>query len=143
MAYNKKVRALSRQNFRLLAALLNPTQYQAHPQRGPPALTRTNWRTVLLLGSGPTAKTGLAPQVPSQASSAVAPWNIASTKSPNQRHCQSKFYTACSRTGASRSSTVFAHELPTRSAGFDAENHLYLFALTVPQKKRRGMATIP
>jgi hypothetical protein len=47
-------------------------------------------------------------------------------------HCQSKFYTACSRTGAGGSSTVFAHELPTRSAGFDAENRLYLFALTVP-----------
>src|SRR5471032_378594 len=52
-------------------------------------------------------------------------------------HHQSKFYTACSRTGAGGSSTVFAHELPTRSAGFDAENRLYLFALTVP---RRGLA---
>jgi hypothetical protein len=28
--------------------------------------------------------------------------------------------------------TVFAHESPTRLAGFDAENRLYLFALTVP-----------
>jgi probable F420-dependent oxidoreductase len=33
-------------------------------------------------------------------------------------HCQSKFYTACSRTRAGWSSTVFAHESPTRSAGF-------------------------
>src|SRR5208337_895158 len=31
-------------------------------------------------------------------------------------------------------SAVFAHELPTRSAGFDAENRLYLFALTVPSR---------
>src|SRR5271166_5348060 len=40
----------------------------------------------------------------------------------------------CSRTGAGSSSTVFAHELPPRSAGFDAENRLYLFALTVPRE---------
>jgi hypothetical protein len=52
------------------------------------------------------------------------------------RHCQSKFYTACSRTRAGGSSTVFAHELPSRSAGFDAENRLYLFALTVPVEKK-------
>jgi len=32
------------------------------------------------------------------------------------------------------SSTVFAHELPPRSAGFDAENRLYLFALTLPSE---------
>src|SRR5208282_481807 len=42
--------------------------------------------------------------------------------------------TACSRTRAGGCSTVFAHELPTLSAGFDAENGLYLFALTVPQR---------
>ena len=48
------------------------------------------------------------------------------------RHCQSKFYTARSPTRAGWSSTVFAHELPPRSAGFDAENRLYLFALTMP-----------
>ena len=48
------------------------------------------------------------------------------------RHCQSKFYTACWRTRARWSSTVFAHELPPRAAGFDAENRLFLFALTVP-----------
>src|SRR5580700_11304111 len=47
-------------------------------------------------------------------------------------HCQSKFYTACLRIRAGQSPTVFAHESPTRSAGFDAENGLYLFALTVP-----------
>jgi hypothetical protein len=47
-------------------------------------------------------------------------------------HCQSKFYTPCLRIRAGQSSTVFAHESPTRSAGFDAENGLYLFALTVP-----------
>jgi hypothetical protein len=47
-------------------------------------------------------------------------------------HHQGKFYTACSRTRAGQSSTVFAHESPTRSAGFGAENDLYLFALTVP-----------
>ena len=51
------------------------------------------------------------------------------------RHCQSKFYTACSLTSAGWSSTVFAHESPTRSAEFDAENRLYLFALTVPQAR--------
>src|SRR5208337_2611543 len=49
-----------------------------------------------------------------------------------RRHCQSRFYTACSRTRAGWSSTVFAHESPTGSAGFDAENGLFLFALTVP-----------
>ena len=49
-----------------------------------------------------------------------------------RRHCQSKFYTACSGTTAAWSSTVFAHELSPRSAEFDAENRLYLFALTVP-----------
>jgi hypothetical protein len=52
-------------------------------------------------------------------------------------HCQSKFYTACPRTRAGWSSTVFARESPTRSAGFDAENRLYLFALTVPQRGPR------
>jgi hypothetical protein len=50
----------------------------------------------------------------------------------SQAHCQSKFYTACSRTTAGWNSTVFAHKLSPRSAGFDAENRLYLFALTVP-----------
>jgi len=49
-----------------------------------------------------------------------------------ERHCQSKFYTDCLRIRAGQSSTVFAHESPTCSAGFDAENGLYLFALTVP-----------
>ena len=47
-------------------------------------------------------------------------------------HCQSKFYTACLRLRAGQSSTVFAHESPTRSAGFGTKNGLYLFALTVP-----------
>jgi hypothetical protein len=47
-------------------------------------------------------------------------------------HCQSKFYTACSRTRAGWSSTVFARELPPRSAEFNAENRLYSFALTMP-----------
>ena len=46
--------------------------------------------------------------------------------------CIRDSYTACSRTGAGGSSTVFAHESPMRSVGFDAENRLYLFALTVP-----------
>ncbi len=50
-------------------------------------------------------------------------------------HCQSKIYTACSRIKADWSSTLFAHELTTRSAGFDAENRLYLFALTMPASK--------
>src|SRR5208283_804709 len=50
----------------------------------------------------------------------------------SRRHCQSKIYTTCSRIRADWSSTVFAHELTTRSAGFDAENRLYLFALTMP-----------
>jgi hypothetical protein len=49
-------------------------------------------------------------------------------------HCQSKFYTACSRTMAGWSSTVFARELPPRSAGFNAENRLYSFALTMPSR---------
>src|SRR5271165_5499742 len=49
-------------------------------------------------------------------------------------HCQSKIYTACSRIKADWSSTVFAHELTTRSDGFDAENRLYLFALTMPRQ---------
>ena len=51
-----------------------------------------------------------------------------------RRHCQSNFYTACSRPRAGWSSTVFAHELPPRLAGFHAENRLYLFALTVPRQ---------
>jgi hypothetical protein len=34
------------------------------------------------------------------------------TLSQGRGHCQSKFYTACSRTRAGWSSTVFAHELP-------------------------------
>src|SRR5208283_5113421 len=57
-----------------------------------------------------------------------------------RRHCQSKIYTACSRIKADWSSTVFAHELTTRSAGFDAENRLYLFALTMPSRGRGGRA---
>jgi hypothetical protein len=56
---------------------------------------------------------------------------IALANQANRWHCQSKFYTACSRTRAGGSSTVFAHESPMRSVGFDAENRLYLFALTV------------
>jgi len=51
-----------------------------------------------------------------------------------RRHCQSKFYTACSPARPGWSRTVFAHESWTRSAGFDAENGLYLFALTVPPR---------
>jgi hypothetical protein len=47
-------------------------------------------------------------------------------------HCQSKFYTGCSRTRAGGSSIVLAHELPPRSAGLDAENCLYLFATYLP-----------
>jgi hypothetical protein len=50
-------------------------------------------------------------------------------------HCQSKFYTACSRTRAGWSSTVFARELPPRSAEFNAENRLYSFALTMPSRE--------
>jgi hypothetical protein len=46
--------------------------------------------------------------------------------------CQSKLYIACLRLRAGQSSTVFPHESPTRSAGFGAENGLYLFALTMP-----------
>src|SRR5271165_6753890 len=63
------------------------------------------------------------------------PSRPAGNQDPNDKirwHCQSKFYTACSRIGAGWSSTVFAHESPTRSTGFDAENGLFLFALTVP-----------
>ena len=50
----------------------------------------------------------------------------------DRRHCQSNFYAARSRTGVRWSLAVFAHELLPRSAGFDAENRLYLFALTMP-----------
>jgi hypothetical protein len=56
-------------------------------------------------------------------------------------HCQTKFYTAFARTRAGGSSTVFAHKLPTRRAGFDAENGLYLFALTVPLRLSRSTAS--
>jgi hypothetical protein len=38
-------------------------------------------------------------------------------------------------------STVFAHESPTRLAGFDAENRLYLFALTVPARSLKNSST--
>jgi len=61
---------------------------------------------------------------------------------PRSGHCQSKFYTACSRTGAGWSFTVFAHESPTGPDGFDAENGLYLFALTVPALASWIVATI-
>ena len=40
-------------------------------------------------------------------------------------HCQTKFYTAIWRCGARWGPTVFAHELSTRSARFDAETRLY------------------
>ncbi len=53
-------------------------------------------------------------------------------------HCQIKFYTACSRTMVGWNSAVFAHELPPRSAGFDSESGLYLFALTVPAQATVG-----
>jgi SAM domain (Sterile alpha motif) len=56
-----------------------------------------------------------------------------------ERHCQTKFYTACSRTRVGWSSAVFAHELSPRSAGFDSENGLYLFALTVPAPLRSAL----
>ena len=57
-----------------------------------------------------------------------------SAQHKNTGHCQSKFYTACSRTMAGWSPTVFARELPARSAGFNAENRLYSFALTMPTR---------
>ena len=53
---------------------------------------------------------------------------------PVSRPCQTKFYTACLRAGTRWSSTVFAHELPPRSASFEAENGLYSFALTRPAR---------
>jgi hypothetical protein len=59
----------------------------------------------------------------------------------DERHCQSKFYTACSRTRAGWSSTVFARELPPRSAEFNAENRLYSFALTLPPGAIPGAST--
>jgi hypothetical protein len=40
-------------------------------------------------------------------------------------------------------STVFAHESPTRVAGFDAENRLYLFALTVPSIPLMNLRPVP
>jgi hypothetical protein len=51
---------------------------------------------------------------------------------PRLGHCQTKFYTACLGAGTRSSFTVFAHESPPRSARFEAENCLYLFALTAP-----------
>jgi hypothetical protein len=53
-------------------------------------------------------------------------------------HHQTKFYTTCLRLRAGQSSTVFAHESPTRPAGFGTENGLYFFALTVPPRNRRS-----
>jgi hypothetical protein len=50
-------------------------------------------------------------------------------------HCQTKFYTACLGTRMRSSFTVFAHESLPRSARFEAENRLYLFALTVPRRQ--------
>ena len=52
-------------------------------------------------------------------------------REPLNWHCQSKFYTACSRIRAGCSSTVFAHELTPAPSDFDAKNRLYSFALTV------------
>src|SRR5208337_2281203 len=66
----------------------------------------------------------------------------AHTAQPTSGHCQSKFYTACSRPRAGWSSTVFAHELPPRLAGFHAENRLYLFALTVPPALLKQIADL-
>ena len=43
-----------------------------------------------------------------------------------------RIYTACLGARTRSSFTVFAHESPPRSAKFEAENCLYLFALTVP-----------
>jgi hypothetical protein len=57
-------------------------------------------------------------------------------------HCQRKFYTACSRTTAGWSSTVFPHKLSPRSAEFDAEKRLYLFALTVPSQRTKPREAI-
>src|SRR6185312_4938512 len=62
------------------------------------------------------------------------------TRRLQEGRCQSKFYTDCLRIRMGQSSTVFAHESPTRSAGFDAENGLYSFALTVP-RQRLAVAT--
>jgi uncharacterized protein YidB (DUF937 family) len=50
------------------------------------------------------------------------------------RHCQTKFYTADLGTGTRSSFTVFAHESASRSARFEAENGLYLVALTMPSR---------
>jgi hypothetical protein len=55
-------------------------------------------------------------------------------------HCQTKFYTACLDAGVRSRFTVFAHESPPRSARFEAENCLYLFALTVPAPGLPGIA---
>ena len=56
-------------------------------------------------------------------------------------HCQSKLYTACSRTTAGWSSTVFAHELLPRSAGFDAENRPAAFPQPAPAAGSRDFST--
>ena len=56
---------------------------------------------------------------------------------------QVRIYTAIWRCGARWGPTVFAHELSTRSARFDAENRLYWFALTVPARAIRGRGELP
>jgi hypothetical protein len=75
-----------------------------------------------------------------RAASRAAAWRPACSRPPaparaSRRRCRTdgivrvNSILPCSRTRAGwRSSTVFAHELPPRSAGFDAENRLYLSA---------------
>jgi hypothetical protein len=50
------------------------------------------------------------------------------------RHCQSKFYTARWPSGAGRTSTVFAHVSLPSAARVDAENDLYAFVPTMPDR---------
>ena len=56
--------------------------------------------------------------------------------------CQSKFYTACLRIRMGQSSTVFVHELPTRSAGFDAESRTLERSWTIDASRDAAQALI-
>ena len=94
-----------------------------HEQRNEPALG-TNFLAVILYSpiQQPLALARLA----SQAIGRLCHARIR----PIAGHCQTKFYSACSGARARSSATIFAHESLPRSASFEVENVLYLFALT-------------
>ena len=51
-----------------------------------------------------------------------------------RRHCQSKFYTACSRITAAGAPLFLLMNCPRARPDSYAENRLYLFTLTVPSR---------